>query len=198
MANFFNPYSRGGSRERKTAENRPADAPNLSLGWPSATALRNKEPPSPQTKKTGMLGAFGSLFSKISKKQAEAGDKPSASVKLLGPKFVGRPAETSMSKLPEQSTARLTTSQSGSRLPGTGELQKLAEPPQFVGKFTTESLMKKINANLMDNKAIEDMIAQKKRDAQPLGAQRQAAGKKRTNIVAERVDLGEPSDGSLR
>ena len=60
-------------------------------------------------------------------------------------------------------------------------------PRQFVGKFTTESLMKKINMNLMDNKAIEEIISKKRLEATPLGAQRNTAGSKRTNLVAERV-----------
>ena len=58
--------------------------------------------------------------------------------------------------------------------------------------------MKKINMNLMDNRVIEDMIAQKKLEAQPLGQQRNTAGKKRTNIVAERVTdkTNDPNDSS--
>ena len=58
--------------------------------------------------------------------------------------------------------------------------------------------MKKINANLLDNKAIEDMIAQKKLESQPLGQQRNTAGKKRTNIVAERLSdkTTDPNDSN--
>lgn len=142
------------------------------------------------TKKTALFGAFGGLFSKIVKKQSDQNPQVSEKEKVLN---------TSKSNSILRPKLKDHNPLEGSLVWIDNELARLADPPkQFVGKFTTESLMKKINANLMDNKAIEDMIAQKKLEAQPLAQQRNTAGKKRTNIVAERISdkTTDPNDSN--
>jgi len=136
--------------------------------------------------KRSVLGSFGNIFTKLARNPSAPKLRPqneaSGEINTSNTPGTQRPiALLSPGGFERQNLMQL---ESGREEKEEGNDQH----PKFVGKFTTDSLFKKISNNLQQNKAIEDMInTQKKAVTSPQTQLRfTAALKKRSNIMHEK------------
>lgn len=114
------------------------------------------------TKKSNIMGGLSGLLNKLKIKSPLASDSLRGLSQASQPDL-NKPPPLSAERnyiihMPTPSSSKLSITSSAINMTTEGDQTKR----EFVGKFTTEALFKKISSNLQSNKALEEMISSKK------------------------------------